>query len=108
MQASEAGAGTSLRMEWRNSQPAARTAIAKARIGITDQLDAPDQRFDLFFHQRGGKVQAAAVARQHPFEAVVEQLAQRLLLLGPGIPGDAAAHLQPAFSGQDEGAREEL
>src|SRR2546422_8279089 len=86
---------------------ASRTA-AKARIGVTDRLNAPDQRFDLFFHERGGKMQAAAVARQHPFEPVVEQLAQRLLLLGPGIPGDVATHLQPALPGPEMIAREQI
>src|SRR5437588_3293839 len=31
------------------------------------------KKIDLFFHERGGKMQDAAVARQHPFERVVEQ-----------------------------------
>src|SRR5204863_4720577 len=86
--------------------PFAPTADRRRASG--DGLGSRMQLFHGRMHLRRGQVQAAAVSRQHPFEAVVEQLAQGLLLLGPRVPGDAAPHLQATLPGPEVVAGEEV
>src|SRR5260370_29143496 len=70
-------------------------------------LGPPEQRLELRPPLLRGQVQAAAMSRQHPLEAVVEQPPQGALLLRPGVPADAAAHLQAAVRSPEVIAAEE-
>src|SRR6266446_402082 len=96
-------------MSRKSCRPCPPFAPAADRRRCSGNLLGP--RIQLFHgrpHAERGKAQAAAVSGEDPLEAVVEQLAQGLLLLGPRVPGHAAPHLQATLPGPEVVAGEEV
>src|SRR6185312_5493947 len=72
-----------------------RPVFSRRSYSAREVRQARDRFLDGNAHRPGGcGVEAAAVAGEHPLEAVVAQAHERAQLIGPRVPADAAAHVE--------------